>query len=234
MNKRHSLGQHFLISSQVAHSIVDLVGIKRGDVILEVGTGKGILTPHLCARAKKVISIEKDPGLYREAKKAFGGVKNLALEQGDAFERDGVEFDVFVSNLPYSESRNAIEWLAQRRFSHAVVMVQKEFAQKLFSKGGGCRRAVTVIASYCMDMEELMDVTKTSFQPPPKVDSVVLSLKQKRTLSKDLIAAVNTLFSFRRKTIRNIARKFGLVVDSDKRIDDLSDSEIIDLARKIA
>ena len=40
-----------------------------------------------------------------------------------------LNFTVFVSNLPYSESRNAIEWLVQRKFSHAIIMVQKEFAQ---------------------------------------------------------------------------------------------------------
>ncbi|HJU13748.1 MAG TPA: 16S rRNA (adenine(1518)-N(6)/adenine(1519)-N(6))-dimethyltransferase RsmA [Candidatus Nitrosotalea sp.] len=233
MSKRHSLGQHFLTSSQIAHSIVDFAGIKKSDVVLEVGTGKGILTPYLCTQARTVISIEKDSNLYREAKKKFRGIKNLALEHGDAFEREDIDFDIFVSNLPYSESRNAIEWLVQRKFSRAVIMVQKEFAQKLFSKGGGYRKAVTVMASYCMDMEKLMDVAKNNFQPPPKVDSVVMVLKQRKTLSKDVLSAVNTLFSFRRKTIRNIARKFGILTESDKRLEELSDSEIIEFAKKI-
>ncbi|MDE1764334.1 MAG: ribose ABC transporter permease [Thaumarchaeota archaeon] len=232
MSKRHALGQHFLTSNQVAESIVDLAHITRRDTVLEVGTGKGILTSHLYGKAKRVISVEKDPVLYREAKMRFSGIHNLELEYGDAFEMD-VDFTVLVSNLPYSESRNAIEWLVQRKFSHAVIMVQKEFVRKLFLKKGSDRRAVSVLAGYCLDMEQLLDVGKASFQPVPKVDSVVIGMKQKKKVPKELITAVNRLFSFKRKTVRNIARQFDIVIDSDKRLEDLSDGEIIDIAKKI-
>src|SRR5574337_1505146 len=107
MSKRHALGQHFLTSSLVAESIVDLANIKGNDIVLEVGTGKGVLTPYLCSKAKKVISVEKDSALYTKAKTMFSGIKNLVLKQGDAFEMD-IDINVLVSNLPYSEIRNAI------------------------------------------------------------------------------------------------------------------------------
>jgi len=71
MNKRVSLGQHFLVSNSVAKSIVDFAGVTKKDVVLEVGTGKGILIPYLCEKAKKVISVEKDFELYLEAKEKF-------------------------------------------------------------------------------------------------------------------------------------------------------------------
>ncbi|MFZ1077365.1 MAG: rRNA adenine dimethyltransferase family protein [Nitrosotalea sp.] len=231
-NKRHSLGQHFLTSDLIAKSIVDLAAIKKSDVVLEVGTGRGILIPYLCDKAKSVISVEKDSRLYIDAKRKFSNVPNLTLEHGDAFEMD-MDFTVFVSNLPYSESRNAMEWLVQRKFSHAVIMVQKEFAQKLLAGKGKGRRAISVLASYCMEMTKLMDVKKTNFQPQPKVDSVVLYLEPKQSVSEDIIMAVNNLFSFRRKTVRNVARQFNLTIDSDKRLEDLSDGEIIDIAKKI-
>ena len=229
-NKRHSLGQHFLTSDLIAKSIVNLAAIKKSDIVLEVGTGRGILVPYLCRKAKMVISVEKDYNLYLDAKKRFSHTANLALEHGDAFETD-TDFTVFVSNLPYSESRTAIEWLVQRKFSHGIIMVQKEFAQKLLAGKG--RRAISVLASYCMEMTKLMDVKKTNFEPQPKVDSVVLYLEPKQSVSKDIIMAVNKLFSFKRKTIRNVAKQFGLTIDSDKRLEDLSDGEIIDIAKKI-
>lgn len=231
-NKRHSLGQHFLTSNLVAKSIVNFAAIKKSDVVLEVGTGKGILIPYLCDKAKRVISVEKDSGLYIDAKRKFSNVQNLTLEHGDAFEMD-MDFTVFVSNLPYSESRNAMEWLVQRKFSHAVIMVQKEFAQKLLEGKGKGRRAISVLASYCMEMTKLMDVKKTNFQPQPKVDSVIIYLEPKQKISEDIIMAVNKLFSFKRKTVRNVARQFNLTIDSDKRLEDLSDGEIIDIAKKI-
>lgn len=232
MSKRHALGQHFLTSSSVAKSIAALTDIKRDDIVLEVGTGKGILLPYLCSKAKRVISIEKDSKLYADAKRRFSDIPNLALEHGDAFEMD-IDFNVFVSNLPYSESRNAIEWLVQREFSHAVIMVQKEFAQKLLASKGKTRRAISVLASYCFEVEYLMDIKKANFEPPPRVDSVVICLKQKQKVSQEILHAVNKLFSFRRKTIRNIARNFDLDMDSNKRLEDLFDGDIIDLARKI-
>ena len=232
MSKRQALGQHFLKSTKIAESIADFAKIRKSDIVLEVGTGMGILTPLLCTKAKSVISVEKDPVLYGKAKTRFAGWKNLVLEQGDAFSMDLV-FDVLVSNLPYSESRNAVEWLVQRNFSHAVVMFQKEFAQKLLAKQGRCRKAVSVLAGYCLQMAPLMDVGADSFQPAPKVASTIMLLKHEKTVSGDLVAAVNRLFSFRRKSVRNVARQFGIQIDSGKRLEDLSDSEIIEIAKKI-
>lgn len=232
MNKRHSLGQHFLISNSLAKSIIDFAGLTKNDIVLEVGTGKGILTPYLCEKAKKVISIEKDLKLYMEAKEKFSDLSNLTIEHGDAFNMN-LDFTVFVSNLPYSESRNAIEWLAQRRFSHAIIMVQKEFAQKLLAKEGTARRAITILANYCMEIDDLLDVNKTNFHPPPKINSVVIRLHQKHQITKDLVSAVNKLFSFKRKTIRHITKQFGVAMDSNNRLQDLSDGEIIEIAKKI-
>jgi 16S rRNA (adenine1518-N6/adenine1519-N6)-dimethyltransferase len=232
MNKRRFLGQHFLISNSVAKTIVDLADITKEDVVLEIGTGKGILTPYLCEKAKKVFSVEKDPKLYTKAKENFSKISNLALEKGDAFDMN-FDFDVFVSNLPYSQSRNAIEWLVQRKFSHAIVMVQKEFAQKLLAKEGTTRRAVGVLASYSMKITKLLDVSKTNFSPPPKIDSVVIRLDQKRQVTKEMVHKVNNLFSYKRKTIRHIARQFGVQVDSDSRLQDLSDGEIVEIAKII-
>ena len=232
MIKRRLLGQHFLTSTSIAKSIVDSAHISKDDIVLEIGTGHGILTPLLCRDAKQVISVEKDPVLYSQAKDTFSHVPNLILEQGDAFKKN-IEFTVLVSNLPYSESRTAIEWLVQRKFKCAVIMVQKEFAQKLAKKDGKERRAVSVLASYCLDIENILDVKKTNFRPPPKVDSVVISIIPKHVLSGQIIQTVNKLFSFKRKTIRHIGKKMGIDIDSDKRLEEMPEGEIIDIAKRI-
>jgi len=234
MNKRHSLGQHFLISNSIAKSIVNFADITKNDIVLEVGTGRGILIPHLCEKAKKVISVEKDRELHLQAEKKFSSIQNLVLEWGDAFKMEH-KFTIFVSNLPYSESRKAIEWLVQRRFSHGVIMVQKEFAQKLVGeKDSRDIRAISVLASYCMEIRNLMSVTKSNFSPPPQVDSVVIHLTQKHQISGNVVRAVNKLFSFKRKTLRNIGKQLGKVIDSDDRLEDLPNGEIIEIAKRIS
>ncbi len=228
MKKRQRLGQHFLKSNKIAQEIVFAVKPSKKDTILEIGTGKGILTPLLCKKAKKVISIEVDKELHTEAKVKFAKIPNLTLKYGNGF-KSQEQFTLFVSNLPYSKSKNAIEWLAQKKFLRAVVMVQKEFAQKLLEE----KKAISVLANYAFDIHEITKVGKNNFSPPPNVDSAVLVLTRKKSLSKELITTVNKLFSYRRKTLTNIFKQFGKDIESDKRIDDLKGDEIIKIAKQI-
>ncbi|HKC79031.1 MAG TPA: 16S rRNA (adenine(1518)-N(6)/adenine(1519)-N(6))-dimethyltransferase RsmA [Nitrosopumilaceae archaeon] len=233
MKKRQLLGQHFLVSQSTAKSIVDFAEITKKDTVLEIGTGRGIMIPYLCETAKKVISVEKDKGLYSQALEKFENFPNLTLKQGDGFKMD-LDFTIFASNLPYSESRNAIEWLAQKKFSHGVIMVQKEFAEKLIAKPGSKNhKAITVIANHCAEIKHMMNVKRSDFSPSPKVESVVLKLTKKQQISKDLINTVNKLFSYRRKTLHNVAKQFGVLVESNERFENLTNGEIINLAKEI-
>jgi len=232
MIKRKRLGQHFLTSNTIAKSIVSEAKISKNDVVFELGTGLGILTPLLCENAKKVISIDTDKELYEKAKSHFSNIDNLSVEFGDGFKRQDV-FSIFVSNLPYSKSKEAIEWLAITPFSHGVIMVQKEFAEKLLTKSAKCRRSVSIIANYAFEIEKFLDVGQKNFSPPPNVESVVLKITKKQSVEKDLIHVVNKMFSYRRKTIQNIFKQFGKETVIVKRLDDLSGDEIIDLAKQI-
>ncbi len=231
MTRRQSLGQHFLISQSVARTIVAAADITKDDIVLEIGTGKGILLPFLCKDARKVISFEVDKNLHAHSLAKYSTLQNVDLRYGDGF-KSSDSFSVFVSNLPYSESRKAMEWLLQKKFSRAIIMVQKEFAEKITSKGKE-KRAISVLVSYAVNIEQIMKVNKNNFQPQPQVDSVVLKLVPKKKLSKKLITLVNQLFSYKRKKIQNIYKQFGKEIKSDKRLEDLSGDEIIEIAKQI-
>ena len=232
MIKRKRLGQHFLNSHSIAKSIVSEAKITKNDVVFEVGTGQGILTPLLCQNAKKVISVDLDETLVKNAKSKFANIDNLELKSGDGFKKKD-PFTVFVSNLPYSRSKEAIEWLAQTSFSRGVIMVQKEFADKLLAKSSKNRKAISIIATQAFDITTVSKVGKNNFSPPPKIDSVILKIVKKNNLSKDLIETINKIFSYRRKTVKNILKQFDKESIIDKRVDDLSGDEIIELANKI-
>ncbi len=229
---RKKLGQHFLNSNSIAKSIVSEAKITKNDIVFELGTGLGILTPLLCEKANKVISIDVDEKLVRNAKSKFSDIDNLILKSGDGFKIKDY-FSIFVSSLPYSKSKDAIEWLAQTSFSHGVIMVQKEFADKLLTNSSKNRKAVSIIANYAFEITNISKVGKNNFSPPPKVDSVILKIIQKNTMKKDLIQTINKIFSYRRKTIKNILKQFNKKTVIDKRIDDLSGDEIIQLANQI-
>jgi len=231
MRKRQRLGQHFLISESVAKAVVSAANITKNDIVLEIGTGHGILVPYLCKNAKKVISIESDKTLYENVKKNYTNFPNLVLKNGNGFKTSD-KFSLFVSNLPYSHSRLALEWLIQKNFSRAVIMVQKEFAEKLLASDKK-RRSITILVNYALKMEPLMNVKKTNFKPPPKVDSTVLKLTRKKTISKELIKTVNQLFSYRRKKLKNVLKQFGTFIESDSRIEEIPGDEIIKIAKQI-
>ena len=87
MIKRKLLGQHFLNSKPIAELIVKEARISKNDVVFEIGTGLGILTPLLCKNAQKVISVDADRNLIKKAKSELTQFDNLALKWGDEIGR---------------------------------------------------------------------------------------------------------------------------------------------------
>ena len=228
MNKRRRMGQHFLASRAVASRMVESASISKRHTVLEVGTGRGALTRALCERAGRVVSVEADRGIYEEARARLAA-DNLELVCGDGFGYAG-PFDVFVSSLPYSQSRRAVEWLCQRPMSRAVIMVQKEFYEKL----ARASRAAAVLAAHCFDTRAVCRAARADFAPPPAVESVVLRMEQKRTLDAPTVRAVNRMFSYRRKKLSNVLAEFGASSDSDRRLEQMGADEIVGIAKGIA
>ena len=231
MSIQKKLGQNFLNSKSIAKFIVDSATISKNNTVYEIGIGKGILTPYLCEQSKNVISVEKDLNLYEESKVKFSNIKNLKIIHGDGFKQNE-KFDIFVSNLPYSESKKAIQWMLMEKFQHGIVMVQYDFAKKLLAHDND-RKAISVLAQSGFEMKILKTIGKENFTPKPKINSSIMSFTRKHTFSKELIQSVNLMFSFRRKKLQNIGKKLGLEIKSDQRLEEMSNNEIIKFAKKI-
>lgn len=231
-NKRRVLGQHMLIDRKVLADIVRAAGIDKNEVVCEAGTGHGILTAELCKRARMVFSFEVDSALYEKARAYMTG-PNLELVNADLFDRTDLQFDVFVSNLPYSRSRDALEWLATQNFKRAVVMVQQEFAKKLSAEPEDKNyRAISVLAAYCFELKELFHVGSKSFEPRPLVESVVLGIHPIQAVSQQTIRNLNLLFSKRSKKASSVASRAGVAnfESGETRIDKLPAGRLIELA----
>ena len=70
------------------------------------------------------------------------------------------------------------------------------------------RKAISIIAGNAFEIKIIFKVGKNNFSPPPKVDSVVLTITKKNNMQKDLIQTINKIFSYRRKTVKNILKQF--------------------------
>lgn len=229
--KIRALGQHFLADRHVLGKILAASALGKDEIACEAGTGNGILTAELCKHARHVISYEVDRKLYEKAR--LKGFENLQLVNADLFKVNNIEFDVFVSNLPYSRSRDALQWLATtKQFKRAIVMVQREFANKISARPGDENyRAISAICSYCFEIERLFGVSKDAFTPPPKVESEVIRLVPISTINVDIVKKINVLFSQRSKKATRVAAKMGIPLDfGDRKIDQLMPEEIMRIA----
>ena len=237
MNWTKRFGQNFLLDSNITKKIIESAQIKSFENVCEMGTGRAQLTPYLCANANFVKSFEIDPNLYNKIKFLISKFHNLEIINQDILHyEDSLEFDVFVSNIPYSKSKETLSWLATKKFNRGIIMVQYEFSQKLQSKPGDKKyRAISAIIQYCFEIEPLFKVNKTCFYPKPKIDSQVIKLTHKnKILSKNTISKIHLLFSFKNKNISKLNKLLQTNIDRiDSKLKDIEPDKIIEISQTI-
>ncbi|MGB1697844.1 MAG: 16S rRNA (adenine(1518)-N(6)/adenine(1519)-N(6))-dimethyltransferase RsmA [Thermoplasmatota archaeon] len=179
--KNKALGQHFLREPRIARRILEAANLEPHHRVLEIGPGGGVLTEALCEEVAEVVAVEADD---RFADLLEGRFPNLTLVRGDALQVDLEAlgpFDRIVSNLPYQISgpvtARFLDLHAAQGWGHAVLMYQKEFANRLLAGPGSKQygRLSVYTARYCQ-VAKVRDVPPGCFEPPPKVHSTVITL----------------------------------------------------------
>lgn len=221
MDKRKTLGQHFLIDQNIARKIVNLAEIKPDETVLEIGPGRGVLTRLLIQQAKRVIAIELDRELYRSLEKEFYNIPTLSLIHGDAlgfpYESISGSFKV-VANLPYSITTPLLFRLLElkEKISSMTLMIQKEVADRIIAKPGSkVYGPLSLAVQLYADPKIRFLVRPTCFLPQPKVASAVIQLHRLPTLrvpvqERLFLWTVKAAFGHRRKTLKNSLRDAGL------------------------
>jgi 16S rRNA A1518/A1519 N6-dimethyltransferase RsmA/KsgA/DIM1 with predicted DNA glycosylase/AP lyase activity len=203
------LGQHYLIDPSVVTEMIGLAAVQKGERVIEIGTGRGALTRELVGLTANLEGYEIDKESYEELQRELAGT-SLILHNEDAFE-SSPEFDVLLSSLPYSESSNFIGWLSQRRYDRAVVLLQRDFATKIAALPGSPEyRAVSVISQASARVEIVSSVGRGSFDPPPRVNSCLVTMWWRKTLRKAETAMIKRIFSQKRRTVRAALKSLGL------------------------
>jgi 16S rRNA (adenine1518-N6/adenine1519-N6)-dimethyltransferase len=210
------LGQNFLIDANIRDIIVDAAEVGREDVVLEIGPGLGVITEPLVQRARRVIAVEKDAGLYRWLQEALGDVPTLQLIHADALdivpqEAPGWGITRLVSNLPYSVgSRVLMDVFALPVPPLSItVTIQLEVADRLAAGAGHPERGLlSVWAQRWYDVKVVKKISPGCFVPRPKVMSAVVRLTRHAGpppgaggFFRDLTRAC---FGYRRKQIGTI------------------------------
>jgi len=204
-NKR--LGQNFLLDDSVIRRQVQLAELSSKDTVLEIGPGLGSLTEEILKSGAEVVAVEQDPAFVRFLEKRFG--KRVKLVQADAVKAFLPSFNKVVSNIPYQISSPITFKLLDAGFDVAVLMLQREFAERMVAKPATSEYGrLSVGIYYRTHCEIALNVPPHAFWPQPKVDSCVVRLVPKKEPFEVIDTVVfskvtRAIFSHRRKKISN-------------------------------
>src|SRR3989338_5219839 len=226
---KKSLGQNFLKSQDALRKIVAAGEIARGDVVLEIGPGKGALTSKLLGSSGKVIAIEKDANLYEFLKTKFQ--KEIQSGKLILVNEDILNFNTrtynlkpstykIIANIPYNITGAILKKFLTNEVqpSTMVLMLQKEVGERILGRGKNTstplrvKESILSISVKAYGVPSLVaKVPKRYFSPAPKVDSVVVKIEQisRQIFEKEGISEpkfweiVKTGFSHKRKVLRS-------------------------------
>src|SRR3989449_8900074 len=248
------LGQNFLLDQNIASDIVSSIHPTQSDTVLERGPEYGELTRLLQKKAGKVIAVEKDPILARELRDTFRDQSNVVIVEGDTLKTIPLpDFNKLVSTPPYYLSSKLALFLSKTQFDVAGIVFQKEFGERLLAQPGTREYGrLTVSVRRRLNIEKIREISRTSFQPRPRVDSVLLRLTRQeklRELDEPLFEEiVRGVFTQRRRLLRGallhfltkkLGREIGRKMISeiafpDMRVYQLSIAQLEDLSLQLA
>jgi 16S rRNA (adenine1518-N6/adenine1519-N6)-dimethyltransferase len=219
---KKSLGQNFLIDTNILQRIVDFAEIGENTGTIEIGPGIGALTEQLARSSKKVVAFEIDQRLLPILSDTLSPYENIKIIHKDVLEADvqgvidqefaGMDDLMVVANLPYYVTTPIIMKLLEEQLPirGIVVMLQKEVANRISASPGTKEYgSLSIAIQYYTHAETVMIVPKTVFVPQPNVDSAVIRLtrREKPAVSvKDenfFFQVTRSSFAQRRKTILN-------------------------------
>ena len=212
---KKSLGQNFLIDQNILKQIVDAVQIENRE-ILEIGPGSGNLTTHILKKnPKKVYVIEKDDDLSLFLNKKFNNEINIINNDVLKISENKISKEKLIvfGNLPYNISTEILaKWIVNLDenfwFSELVLMFQKEVADRIIAKSDTSKYGrLSILSSWKLNVEKIVDIKPESFLPKPKIDSTLLIFSPKKKIfkvnnAKNLEMITKIFFNQRRKMIK--------------------------------
>lgn len=249
------LGQHFLKDPNTARIVAE--GVGTGDVVLEVGPGRGFLTAVLAERAKLVHAVELDADVLPALRDAVRGCGNVRVHEGDALGFDYAALEPapnkLVANLPYNIASPLVLKLLEEVESLKVLrfMVQLEVARRMAAeRGGKDYAAYAVLVGLLATVRVIHKVSPQVFDPPPRVQSAVVEMVRRveSPLRRGEYAGVKRLVlaafrSRRKRLVNNLPEPAragaprvlaSLGCGPDARAEELSPDDFVDLYRALS
>ena len=221
---KKSLGQNFIKDDNIIKKIVNVSGVDKDTVVIEIGPGGGSLSKRIVPLANYAILYEIDTRLEDTLKEILVDNHNYKIIFGDFLEQDIRKIRAeyadkkiyVVANLPYYITTPIITKLLDEIYPEKIIiMVQKEVAMRLSANCGSREYGmISVLLGARYRIRKLFDVSKMCFVPVPKVDSAVIELVKENKLNgvdtQMFERLIKDAFQFKRKNLRNNLKKYDL------------------------
>ena len=212
---KKSLGQNFLIDQVIINKIIEVGCLQENDNFLEIGPGNGNLSQKILKKnPKSLYVIEKDQNLVNILKKKFSDKINIINEDILKYDLGHIKKNVVVfGNLPYNISSQILTKIIKYpnsifSFKKLIFMFQKEVADRILANyNTKFYGRLSIISSWKLKIEKIMDINPASFFPKPKVISSLLVFEPRLNFIKlknpqNLEKITNVFFNQRRKMIK--------------------------------
>jgi 16S rRNA (adenine1518-N6/adenine1519-N6)-dimethyltransferase len=247
---RKRLGQHFLVDPEVLQRIIKAAELSLDDLVIEIGSGLGVVTSELAKSAHHVIAVEIDKELVRISKDVLKAQPNISFVPKDILKVKLAELTLgrkykVIGNLPYYITAPIIEKIleAKDKPELAVLMVQKEVAERMAADPGSKKfGSFSIFTQFHAEVKLNSLVSKSSFHPWPEVGSAVVVLKPHKTpkykvkSKKRFFEIVHAAFQQRRKKLKNSLADFSIKtdkIDLSRRPESLSIQEFVELTNAL-
>lgn len=226
LNLKKRLGQHFLNDQNIINKIIFSANLDKNTLVIEIGVGLGALTTGLATKAKQIIGYEIDEGLKPILEEKLSSYDNVKIIYDDFLKRDlckdiGIykyKHLYVIANLPYYITTPIINKIINEKINpdKMILMVQKEVGDRIKAKPKTKHySSLTIFLNYYFDIKKLFNVSKESFKPKPKVESIILELKKKEhnygVIDETLFfKLIKDAFRYKRKNLRNNLKEYDL------------------------
>ena len=221
LRPKKSLGQNFVVDSNICQKIARLAAVKSSDHVVEIGPGIGSLTLALLETGARVTAIEVDSRLAGRLPRTLSehGAEKFKIVLGDALEINSLSNDAnkLVANLPYNISVPVFLNFLERfpSIKSGIVMVQSEVARRLAATPGTKDYgAPSVKAAWWAKVELSDSVSRKVFWPIPNVDSSLVTFSRIEPVDRDeklreiTFSIIDQAFGKRRKMLRSALSDF--------------------------
>ena len=219
-----SLGQNFLVESDIAEYIVNSANITSSTCVIEIGPGLGALTEFAVKQAGLVMAFEIDNNMVKILNETFKENNNIIINNIDFLKVNieealkditskGYNDVVVLSNLPYYITSKLLNKLMVNNYPIRafVTMMQKEVGQKIIRPDKKDYNLLSIIIDYQYNVSIVKHVGKNSYLPRPEIDSIVLKFEKVEprfeVSHNTLIEVSEKLLAARRKTVSNNLKK---------------------------